>query len=97
MYDSIEEHIKEVEEWLKENVKVYGDPASITLSQFEVDWEEFRGSFVLALDDDVIEERMRFFLLPEGRVRFISPMFHSPSALLHLMRRMSSLGKHMMR
>ena len=52
------DQIKEVEGWLSENVRVFDEPNTVTLSQFDIDWHRFSGSFCLSLDETVIEERI---------------------------------------
>ncbi len=74
----IEEHIKQVGEWLDKNVQKFAEPKTVTLFDFEVDWEEFSGSFRLSLDNVVLKERIRFGLEASGKVIFYRPMFHSP-------------------
>ncbi|QWD15653.1 hypothetical protein G6702_06770 [Polynucleobacter paneuropaeus] len=50
-------------------------PKVITLVDFEFDWEEFKGSFSLKLDSDVMKERFDFRVEIDGKYE-ISPPFH---------------------
>jgi len=72
------EHVARVMEWYKENVKVYPTPKKVTLSEFEVDWEELSGSFRIDLDDVHVNDRFDFSLEASGWTTFYIPMFHSP-------------------
>ena len=76
--DNVDQHVKEVESWLKDNVKMFDEPKTVTLSRFDIDWQQFRGSFSLALDETAIKEKISFSLNAEGTVSFSLPMFHSP-------------------
>jgi len=72
------DHEREVKAWLEENVKVLEEPAVVTLSNFDVNWHQFNGSFNLALDDTAIERRVSFSVEASGKAVFSLPMFHSP-------------------
>jgi hypothetical protein len=78
MDESIKKHIKEVRQWLEENVQVFPEPEKVTLSEFSVNWEEFSGEFRVAFDSVVLSEKLRFGLELSGKTRFYLPMFHSP-------------------
>lgn len=69
---------RDLEGWLESNVTHHPEPKNVTLSEFEVDWAELSGSFVLALDSLRIEPKIRFSLDINGRMRFWMPMHHSP-------------------
>ncbi len=69
---------RDLEGWLESNVTHYPKPKNVTLSEFEVDWVELSGRFVLALDSLRIEPKIRFSLDLNGRMRFWMPMHHSP-------------------
>lgn len=64
--------------WLESNVTHHPEPKNVTLSEFEVDWAELSGYFVLAFDSARIEPKIRFSLDINGRMRFWMPMHHSP-------------------
>ena len=72
------DQVEEVEGWLSENVRVFDEPNTVTLSQFDVDWHRFSGSFCLSLDETVIEERISFSVGADGTASYSLPMFHSP-------------------
>ena len=69
---------EEVAVWLAANVKQYGTPTTVTLHDFEVDWERISGSFRVSLDDLAIEERFSFFPEASGWATIQVPLFHSP-------------------
>jgi len=76
--DSVILHIEKVRQWLREHVQVFSDSHSVTLSEFDVDWNEFRGEFCVSLDDTTISDKFSFFLEGSGKTTFHPPMFHSP-------------------
>jgi len=78
MHESIEKHLKEVSTWLEENVQMYSEPNTVTLSSFQVDWSNFSGQFKVAFDHVVLPEDFRFGLEASGKTMFYMPMFHSP-------------------
>jgi len=78
MHESIEKHLEEVSAWLEENIKVYLEPNTVTLSSFQVDWSNFSGEFKVAFDNVVLPEDFRFGLEASGKTMFYMPMFHSP-------------------
>jgi len=69
---------RDLEGWLESKVTHYPEPKNVTLSEFEVDWVELSGCFVLALDSLRIEPKIRFSVDLNGRMRFWMPMHHSP-------------------
>ena len=71
-------HLEQVSDWLDQNVKHYPSPKKVTLSNFDVDWDELSGTLRIALDDIPLEEEFRFGLEASGRVQLYFPMFHSP-------------------
>ena len=78
MEESILRHIEEVRAWLDENVQVFTEPQSVTLSDFVVDWNEFIGDFRVFLDSVELPAKLRFGLNASGKTDFYLPMFHSP-------------------
>ncbi len=70
-------HIEEVHKWLEDNVKSYPSPKTLTLSEFDINWEKLSGSFLLILDN-ISTERLNFGLEDSGKVKYFLPMFHSP-------------------
>ena len=69
------EKIEKLRNWLRGSVVSPSTPKVITLSNFEFDFNEFKGSFSLKLDSDVMKERFRFGIEIDGRYE-ISPPFH---------------------
>ncbi len=69
---------RDLQGWLKSNVISYPEPKLISLSEFEVDWVELKGDFVLALDSVRIEPKIRFSLDSNGLMKYWVPMHHSP-------------------
>ena len=69
---------KDLKDWLERNVKHYPESKYVALSNFEVDWNDLSGSFILSLDLAKIEPRIRFGLDSNGWMRFWLPMHHSP-------------------
>ena len=69
---------KKVREWLAKNVQRYEEPSDVTLSDFNVDWEDFSGDFRLSIGNIVLKDKVRFGLEASGRTIFYMPMFHSP-------------------
>ncbi len=67
-----------LQEWLKSNVVCYSEPREISLSEFEVDWVELKGKFLLTLDSVKIEPKIRFSLDSNGLMKYWVPMYHSP-------------------
>ncbi|QWE06396.1 hypothetical protein [Polynucleobacter sp. JS-JIR-5-A7] len=61
--------------FLRGNVVSPSTSKVITLFDFEFDWEEFKGSFSLKLDSDVMKERFDFRVEIDGKYE-ISPPFH---------------------
>jgi hypothetical protein len=78
MDDEIKNHIKEVEQWLEKNVQRFDEPKVVKLSDFEVDWTQFSGSFLLSLDNLTLQNKIKFNLDASGKTAFSLPMFHSP-------------------
>ena len=76
--DLIKKHIERVGEWLDENVQVFPEPKTVTLSEFSIDWDEFSGEFRLSLDSVVLTGKLKFGLEASGKTTFYMPMFHSP-------------------
>jgi len=71
-------HVERVREWLEENIQVFPEPVSVTLSDFSVDWNNFRGDFLVSFDSVAASERFKFALELNGKVALYFPMFHSP-------------------
>ena len=78
MNESTKSRGEKVREWLAENVQRYEEPNEVTLSDFNVDWEDFSGDFRLSIGDIVLVKKVRFGLEASGRTVFYMPMFHSP-------------------
>jgi len=76
----IERNIERVKEWLDENVQVFPEPKSVTLSDFTVSWrkDDFSGSFRVSLDTNAITDKFQFHLQASGKTTFNPPIFHSP-------------------
>ena len=72
------ERIKNLQKWLDENVIVPPEPKSILISQIEVNWDEFSGSFSLILDSVEMKERFKFRVEIDGKYRISPPFYHSP-------------------
>lgn len=72
------EHLERVSRWLDKNVASYPTPRAVTLSDFEVDWEQMSGRFYVSLDGQRIQEPFRLSLAQNGWVQFHPPMFTSP-------------------
>lgn len=70
--------MKEVARWLDANVVSYPTPRAVTLSDFEVDWDQMSGRFYVSLDGQRIEDPFRLSLEQNGWVQFHQPMFTSP-------------------
>lgn len=78
MDEHFESRFEQVRKWLDENVQVYATPHSVKLSGFDVDWNEFKGSFRVQLDEIVLIEKFTFSPDSSGKPAFYIPMFHSP-------------------
>ena len=82
MIENIEEYRKqrekELQDWLKDNIKVYEAVKTIVLHHFVVDWEELDGEFSVTIDGERMEERFSLSLTGTGRVEYGVPIFHSP-------------------
>lgn len=76
--DGIAKHIEEVSRWLGENVVSYPTPRAVTLSDFEIDWEQISGRFYVSLDGQRIDHPFRLSLEQNGWVQFHPPIFTSP-------------------
>ena len=59
--------LDELHNFLRGNVVSPSTPKVIVLSDFEFDTEDFKGSFKLTLDSDVMKERFRFGIEIDGR------------------------------
>lgn len=69
---------RDLKGWLDANVPRHPEPSNVVLSDFEVDWDELRGSFTLSLDATKIEPRINFSLDSTEWIRFWMPAHHSP-------------------
>jgi hypothetical protein len=74
----VKDGVRLIDKWLEDHVEVWEEPAAVTLFDFEVNWDSFSGSFTLALDDYVYEERLHFGLQESGKVGYALPIFGSP-------------------
>lgn len=77
MHPEHERSLEEVDKWLAKHVKVI-NPKKIELFAFEVNWDNFSGSFSIKFDEKVLKDRLKFGLNASGRVDYYLPMFHSP-------------------
>ena len=71
-------HVDRVWEWLEENVQVFPEPESVTLSDFLVDWDSLNGNFLVSFDSTKASTRFQFGLALNGKAALYMPMFHSP-------------------
>jgi hypothetical protein len=77
--DDIKQHLVEIRAWLDENVTVYDDVQTVTLHNFEIDWEKLNGSFRIIVNEKDCEMPFRFACLTAtGKPEVYRPMFHSP-------------------
>ena len=76
--DSINEHLKLVSQWLDENVVSYPTPSSISLVEFDFNWDLMAGSFCLLIDDERLSDTFQLTLSQTGWMQFHPPMFFSP-------------------
>jgi ADP-ribosyl-[dinitrogen reductase] hydrolase len=69
-----------LDQFLNDNVAVYSTPKEVTISQIKVDWSQpgISGTFVVALDQVVLIEPIRFSIGQNGKPNIYLPMFHSP-------------------
>jgi hypothetical protein len=67
-----------VTQWLQDNVQVFPEPETVTLSEFSVDWEDFSGDFSVSFDSVKLAKKLSFGLEASGKTVFYMPMFHSP-------------------
>lgn len=77
-YTSMDSHIEAVNLWLKDNVQVYSNPKLIVLSNFIVDWSSASGSFELAIDGVLLDDRIKFAPEMSGKSTLYYPVFNSP-------------------
>lgn len=75
---STEEEPHRIEAWLEANVRTYPTPESVTLSGFDVDIEEYQGSFDVTLDENTIPDRFSFGLAANGMPELFLPIVSSP-------------------
>lgn len=73
-----QEHIRKVQDWLDENVRVYETPETVTVCEFVRKLGAYSGSFHLRLDDVALAESFSFGLGNDGRPELFFPVFHSP-------------------
>ena len=73
-----DEHIKQVQAWLDENVLVYKIPGIVSLSDFEIDWDTLDGSMQLSFDGVALPDRFRMSLNDNGYMTYWTPCYHSP-------------------
>lgn len=74
----IAEHLALVSAWLDENVVSYPTPASVTLSDIQMNWTDLSGSLIFSLDGKKVPDRFVFSLDGTGWLKFFMPMFTSP-------------------
>ena len=73
-----EERFKRLQIWLKENVVVISEPQAVTLFDFEISWESWRGSFQVKFDDEIYADRLEFSIGITGFPHYTVPSFTSP-------------------
>ena len=73
-----EERFKRLQIWLKENVVVISEPQAVTLFDFEISWESWRGSFQVKFDDEIYADRLEFSIGITGYPHYTVPSFTSP-------------------
>ena len=73
-----EERFKRLQIWLKENVVVIPEPQEVTLFDFEISWETWRGSFQIKFDDEIYADRLEFSIGITGYPHYTVPSFTSP-------------------
>lgn len=73
-----EERFKRLQIWLKEKVVVIPEPQAVTLFDFEISWETWRGSFKVKFDDEIYAERLEFSIGITGYPHYTVPSFTSP-------------------
>jgi hypothetical protein len=78
MEESFAERKRALESWLDANVLVPSRPSQIAISDLKCDWENGRGSFLLSLDTQALEDRFDLWIAIDGKVNFGVPMFVSP-------------------
>ena len=78
MKEEMKQHINAVHAWLDKHVKVFSQPKVVTLSDFNVNWDEFSGNFRVMLDAVELPVKLKFGLESSGETKFHLPMFHSP-------------------
>jgi len=70
--------IERLHNFLRGNVVSPSTPKVITLFDFEFDFKEFKGTFKLKLDSDVMKERFSFRVDIDGRYEISPPFIISP-------------------
>jgi hypothetical protein len=75
---SLESHVQAVNEWLKANIRVYPEPAHITLRQIQFNPKTLSGSALLVLGNEVTGESLSLRMSETGWLTFSVPLFHSP-------------------
>ena len=61
------EKLNDLHIFLRGNVVIPSTPKVITLFDFEFDWDQFKGSFSLKLDSDLMKERFTFEVEIDGK------------------------------
>lgn len=75
---SLEDHIQAVNEWLKENVRVYPTPSDITLRQFQLNPKTLDGRAFVLLGNDGAGEALSLWMSETGWLTYSLPLFQSP-------------------
>jgi hypothetical protein len=75
---SLDSHIRAVNEWLEANVRVYPEPTQIILRQIQMDPVTLKGSALLFLGNDDQSESLELQMAENGWLTFCIPLFHSP-------------------
>lgn len=58
--DEIPEHVKQVFKWVEENQKKYDKVHEVTIHNFVIDWDKWRGTFKVSVNGDPYERDFSF-------------------------------------
>jgi len=70
--------IKALKKWLSENVLVIPEPKTVTLYDFQTDWERWRGTFRVHFGKLTTFKTFDYGMLITGHTGFYGPIFTSP-------------------
>lgn len=76
--DARHQHIKQVQTWLDENVRVYPQPKTVTVCEVTYNPENRNGNFSVYLDDIKLEEEIGYWFDVGKKPNLSIPMYHSP-------------------